>query len=88
MSLGINSPFSSTKWQSTSPTAPDILSRKSSFWVMMPERTMVAVSCIAPMPTSVKEESAAMRMMSLTEASARIAAAISWEEASSGAGMR
>ena len=38
---------------------------------------MVAVSCIAPIPTSVKEESSAMRMMSLTEVSARIAAAIS-----------
>ena len=53
----------------------------------MPDLMMVAESSIAPMPTSVKLESEAMRMISLTELSASMAAAISGVEASSGAGM-
>ena len=51
-------------------------------------RNTVADSVIGPTPTSVNAESSLMRMISLTEFSSRMAAAISGEEASSGAGIR
>ena len=74
--VSISCPSLSMKWLSRSPAAPRICRYRKSLRFSTPELNMVADSCMPPMPTTVSWDREIMRLISITEASWRMAWAI------------